>query len=397
MDEHDRRSIRTPPLPRDDPEGGQTMTPPQVQHRHSRACDRELERRSRTRRSRSRHSRGRSSRINSDGSRSSRRRSRSRSRRSPSRMRPSPAHVHRSPTRSRRSRSRSRRSRTRSRRSRSRSQSRRRRRSHARYGDNELLGTLKDLFRAVRSEDRSDHVERFPVMNVLPEFDPANRSQTIDVWLNKVNETASIYNWTERQIIHYALPKLAGVALKWYQGLTSLKHTWPEWQVKLKTAFPSKENYGLLLTEMLEKRAKYGDSLEDYYYEKVMLLNRCRITGTDAVDCILLGIDDRAVKTSAEAAQFTEPDKLLVYLRSQKNTKPRVSSRQTNDSKQVNNRGPKSDNKVVKCFNCGEDGHPHFKCKQPIKKCETCSRIGHVASDCNTKKNLDVKNEKTVS
>ncbi|XP_061721721.1 uncharacterized protein LOC133528369 [Cydia pomonella] len=394
MDELDRRVVRTPPLPRDNPEGGQSMTL-QVQHRNSRARDRELERRSRARRSRSRHSRGRSSRITSDGSRSSRRRSRSRSRRSRSRMRLSPAHVHRSPTRSRRSRSR--RSRTRSRRSRSRSQSRRHRRSHTRYGDNELLGTLKDLFKAVRSEDRSDHVERFPVMNVLPEFDPANRSQTIDVWLNKVNETASIYNWTERQVIHYALPKLAGVALKWYQGLTSLKHTWLEWQVKLKTAFPSKENYGLLLTEMLEKRAKYGDSLEDYYYEKVMLLNRCRITGTDAVDCILLGIDDRAVKTSAEAAQFTEPDKLLVYLRSQKNTKPRVSSRQTNDSKQVNSRGPKPDNKVVKCFNCGEDGHPHFKCKQPIKKCETCSRIGHVSSDCNTKKNFDAKNEKTVS
>ncbi|XP_047998325.1 pre-mRNA-splicing factor CWC22 homolog [Leguminivora glycinivorella] len=253
MDEYDMRAVRTPPLPRDDPETGHAMTPPQVEDRRSRTRDREQERRSRARSSRSRRSLGRSSRITADGTRSSRRRSRSRSRRSRSQTRLSSSHAHRSPARPRRSRSRSRRSRsrrsrsrrsrsrrsrTRSRRSRSRSQSRRHRRSQPRYCDNELLGTLKDLFRAVRSEDRSDHVERFPVMNVLPEFDPANRSQTIDVWLNKVNETASIYNWTERQIVHYALPKLSGVAQKWYQGLTSLKHTWPEWQVKLKTAFP---------------------------------------------------------------------------------------------------------------------------------------------------------------
>lgn len=254
---------------------------------------------------------------------------------------------------------------------------------------------MKDLFRSVRS-DNSDYVERFPVMNVLPEYNPANRSQTIDVWLTKVNETASIYNWTERQIIHYALPKLAGVAQKWYQGLSSLKYTWPEWQAKLNSAFPSKENYGLLLTEMLEKRAKYGDSLEDYFYDKVLLLNRCKITGTDAVDCILLGIDDRAVKISAEAAQFTEPDKLLVYLRGQKvNIKPKISSRPLNNNSSIDNRqdnrGHKPDNKLVKCFNCGEEGHPHFRCKQPIKKCESCFRIGHVSSECNIKKILDVK------
>lgn len=142
---------------------------------------------------------------------------------------------------------------------------------------------------------------------------------------------------------------------------------------------------------MLEKRAKYGDSLEDYFYDKVLLLNRCKITGTDAVDCILLGIDDRAVKISAEAAQFTEPDKLLVYLRGQKvNIKPKISSRPLNNNSSIDNRqdnrGHKPDNKLVKCFNCGEEGHPHFRCKQPIKKCESCFRIGHLSSECNIKR-----------
>lgn len=61
--------------------------------------------------------------------------------------------------------------------------------------------------------------ERFPSINVVPEFDPAKRNQTVDMWVLKVNECAQIYGWTERQIIHYALPKLISLAQKWYQGL----------------------------------------------------------------------------------------------------------------------------------------------------------------------------------
>lgn len=370
MDENEKRVVRTPPLPREYPVRDRTTSTTASRSRgRERSSDRA--RRSRTKRSRSRHSRGRSSRVNSGSARNSRR--------------------HRSQARTHRSRS----TRTRSRsKYTDRNASRSRNATTSGNQNLELLDSLKALITCIRPENKSECMERFPVMNVLPEFDPANRNQSINTWLSKVNETASIYNWSERQTIHYALPKLAGVSQKWYQGLPSLKFSWAEWQDKLKAAFPSREHYGLLLTEMLEKRAKYGDSLEEYFYEKILLLNRCRITGIDAIDCILLGIDDRAVRTSAEAAQFTEPDKLLVYLRNQKLNKPKFvfKSSSISEHKNSDNKVPKSGNsKVVKCFNCGEEGHPHFKCKLPIKKCESCSRIGHVASECTVKKSTDVK------
>lgn len=41
--------------------------------------------------------------------------------------------------------------------------------------------------------------------NIVPEFDPASKSQNIDSWLNKVNECSSIYGWDEKQTIHFAL------------------------------------------------------------------------------------------------------------------------------------------------------------------------------------------------
>lgn len=87
---------------------------------------------------------------------------------------------------------------------------------------------------------------------------------------------------------------------------------------ELKAAFPSHENYGQLLTSMLTKRARFGDDLEDNFHDKVVLLNRCDITGKRAIDCIIFGIEDRGDRLGAEAAQFDTHDKLLCYLRNSK-------------------------------------------------------------------------------
>jgi hypothetical protein len=113
----------------------------------------------------------------------------------------------------------------------------------------------------------------FPVSHsVVPEFDPGDNSQTILTWINKVNECAKIYRWDDRQICHYAIPKLSGLAKKWYQGLPSVLFTWAEWTQKLTTAFLSNENYGEVLTSMLKFRCRHGQPLENYYYDLFIYL-----------------------------------------------------------------------------------------------------------------------------
>lgn len=172
------------------------------------------------------------------------------------------------------------------------------------------------LITAVNPQSR----ERFTDSNVVPEFDPKSKNQTIVTWLNKVKECSEIYGWDSKQTAHYALPKLVGTARRWYEGQPSILLTWEEWTDKLKCAFPTYENYGHLLTEMLGKRAKFGDDLEEYYYDKLIALNRCGIVGRNAIDCIVCGIEDRSVRYGAEAVGFENVDKLLGYLRSVKQT-----------------------------------------------------------------------------
>ncbi|CAH2207715.1 jg2951, partial [Pararge aegeria aegeria] len=266
--------------------------------------------------------------------------------------------------------------------------------------ENAIISTLLEFMQSLKRDNNS---ERFPVMNVIPEFDPSKRNQTIHTWISKVNECASIYGWTDKQIAYYALPKLVGLAQRWYQGLPSVKFSWSEWENKLALAFPSEENFGQLLTEMLACKARFNDSLEEYFYDKMVLLNRCKISGKDAIDCILFGIEDRSVRTSAEAAQFREPDKLLVYLRNVKANKrlekSNITLQASTSDKRVKQIGQSS---VPRCYNCGEEGHPYFRCKQPIKKCEICHRIGHVGSNCAIKTKgsstrSDTTNNKSVS
>lgn len=155
--------------------------------------------------------------------------------------------------------------------------------------------------------------------------------------------------------------------------------TWTEWKQKLIESFPQSENYAELLHKMLAKTVRYGESFEHYYHAKMNLLNRCKIYGKEVVDCLLYGVEDRAVKVGAQAAQFKRPEQVLKYFRTVKVGKVRDSINDAN-LKKTNQSGTSRagpSNNGIRCFNCNEIGHPSFKCTKLIAKCTTCGRIGH--------------------
>lgn len=252
-----------------------------------------------------------------------------------------------------------------------------------------LLTKLVNTLVNTRSEGN-----KFPMLgNVIPDFDPMVKGQTIQMWLTKVDECAKLYKWGDDQIIHYALPKLVGVAKTWYQALPTMSFSWPEWKNKLLESFPSSDDYAELLTEMLSKRVKYNESLELYYFEKINLLNRCDIKGKRAVDCLLYGIDDRSLRLGAKALKCQEPEQVLEYFQSIKQ-QPRESDRprpyndrrpNTSFNTKLTSSDPKvksSTNSSVICYNCNEPGHFSFKCTKRILKCNICNRLGHTTLNC---------------
>lgn len=217
----------------------------------------------------------------------------------------------------------------------------------------------------------------------------------MNIWLRKVNECASVYGWDDKTIVHFAMQKLQGLARVWYEGLSTILYTWAEWQVKLMSAFPCEQNYGQILEEMLKRKTKFGEPIENYFYEKLSLINQCDISGKRAVDCLIHGITDRNIKTSALALTCSQPEQLLQFLISNKevqsldrNFNKNKSWADRNSSGQSNSRfdqnKPGRFTGHIFCFNCKERGHTLVQCPKPLAKCTKCNKIGHNSEICRT-------------
>lgn len=262
----------------------------------------------------------------------------------------------------------------------------------------QLFEKMLDVMANYENRSSRKH-EAFPAMNVIPDFDPMSKEQSVDAWVHKVEECAQIYDWSDKQTVHYALPKLCGVAKTWYQGLPSVLYSWSEWKAKLLESFPSRENYAELLTEMLSKKVKFGEPLEVYYYSKLNLLNRCSIFGKKAVDCIIFGIEDRGIRLSAQAAQFSEPEELLKFFKNVKVGQTKDLDGKNRDTKKISYQSQGSSETAkstksdanVKCFNCNELGHTFYKCPKPVIKCTLCKWRGHTMDKCPKQVNNNLK------
>lgn len=259
---------------------------------------------------------------------------------------------------------------------------------------NDFASILQNLLRSSKNNIAYDK-------NIIPTFDPAQKNQRIENWIAKVNECAKIYKWTDEQTTHFSLPKLGGHAKKWYEGLKTIMLSWEQWQERLVKAFPSESNYGALLFEMLERRMKIGESADEYYYDKMMLLNSCEISGRQAVDCLVYGIDDRTIRAGASSARFSDSEDLLKFLkdickesfyRNKRNNNSNSATSNDIVCFKCNKTGHRSsqcrsNRGEITCFNCKEKGHLSNKCTKPIIKCDTCNRFGHKATECFLNKN----------
>ncbi|CAH2103297.1 unnamed protein product [Euphydryas editha] len=253
----------------------------------------------------------------------------------------------------------------------------------------QIIKSIKDILPSQPSH--STQISNRDSKNIIPEFNPSEKNQRMDIWLKKVNECAMVYGWDERSTVHFAMQKLSGLAKIWYESQSSILYSWLEWQAKLLNAFPCEQNYGQLLEDMLKRKSRINEPIQNYFYEKLSLLNQCDISGKRAVDCIIHGISDRTTRSSALALRCDEPDDLLKFLIS--NNRDPYTPQQiflkdrnlnTNDDK-VNHRSNMKTNPGLFCYNCKEKGHPFSRCPKPLVKCSSCDKVGHKAELCRSK------------
>lgn len=227
---------------------------------------------------------------------------------------------------------------------------------------------------------------------VVPTFDPENREQNADKWCHHVDELREIFHWSEEATIYYALSKLCGLAEIWYKSLPTLKFSWSEWKLKIKAAFPSKRDYYETLSDMMRRKKQGNEGYPKYFYEKLALLNACKIYGQDAVSCIIGGIDDEIVKPGAKAGNHQTPESLFQYVSTLPNVPTPISfkHRQEGYRRERHTMIAKNTHKdrSIVCFNCKKTGHKANECpvRDVTKRCNFCRRSGHAEDKCYIKK-----------
>ncbi|XP_031335232.1 uncharacterized protein LOC116165084 [Photinus pyralis] len=246
----------------------------------------------------------------------------------------------------------------------------------------------------------------------VPTFDPEDRDQDVEMWLRKMNDLRDVFRWSEEATIYHALSKLRGLAETWYKGLRCIKLSWADWQQQLLKAFPPSRDFHQRLEEMFLRKKRMGESYSKYYYEKMVLINACKVTGTDAVSCLIGGIQDSTLKNSIRAADYQRPEDLLQYFRSlpgtsastERNTQPTFGRRVGTSASSLNRACHvcRSEGHIAKfcpkrrgmvCNYCRKEGHQEVTCLQKARRkdggnlgtpltCNYCRKEGHQEATC---------------
>lgn len=234
----------------------------------------------------------------------------------------------------------------------------------------------------------------------VPEFCPEKLTTNARRWLVKFEQLANMHGWDDSGKIYIMQTRLRGLAKKWYEHLPNYSHTWQEWKELLIKAFPDNLDFATSLKKVINRIKLPNESMTNYYYNKIELLQACEISGRNAVSCLIDGLNNISLQNAAKAGRYETPEILfeqfLSTVSEEGQSERRVYKRfepavKTNyDRPEKNGRSHQFKQRatsqlIYKCYNCSEKGHIASKCPRPLKECKRCKRLGHESKDCTNK------------
>lgn len=252
--------------------------------------------------------------------------------------------------------------------------------------------------RESQTSDNSTHSIRMTVKaDCIPEFKPGSPNLTATKWVNKIEQLGTINRWDEQMMIYQMQNKLSGLARTWFNNLNTYNYSWNEWKVLIQKTFPDHHDFATTLKKLVARVKEPHETITQYYFAKMDLLQTCKIVGKDAVSCVIDGLGDRTLQNSAKAGRYETPERLYeeflstlsedtVHDKMNEERKPEILKRPF-DKKRLGKRedlkrfSPYPKQKP-KCFNCSTTGHLSTACPKPRVECVKCKFLGHTAENC---------------
>lgn len=287
---------------------------------------------------------------------------------------------------------------------------------------NDRLQRLEQMVELLVSSKASQSKET-PTSSNFGEFNPRSTYCTTSMWLNKINEECIEKNFRETDCIQYTQSKMTGLMKAWFKTLDLFDYTWPEIKMLIINTFPDNVDFAATLRLLVNRFKKPEETITQYYFSKMYLLEACKITGANAVSCLIDGLNEPYWQRDAKVQNFQNPELLYAeFLSKLPNFGMQQVISEGYPHKQVQEQAPlayeyveqiyepkTSDYRVhsvedlrqnigisrleklarkdsqKKCFICSGVNHLAAKCPKN-NKCFLCMKPGHIAANCLTAK-----------
>lgn len=141
-------------------------------------------------------------------------------------------------------------------------------------------------------------------------LEPRRHDFTTSMWINKIQEVSIQNNWDEKTTISFMGSQMSGIIKAWYNNLPHYDYTWPEWKLLIAKMFPDNTDFVTSLKRLVTRLKQADESMSTYYFSKMYLIEACKITGEDAVSCLIDGLNNHSIQEEAKAQNFLTPETL---------------------------------------------------------------------------------------
>ncbi|XP_066256174.1 uncharacterized protein [Euwallacea similis] len=238
----------------------------------------------------------------------------------------------------------------------------------------------------------------------IAELIPSNTRFTTSMWLNSIHEECLRRNYDEKTCIRFTKDQMTSIMKAWFKTVSSYDFTWPELKLLITRTFPDNIDFAQTLKVLALRDKTVDETLTQYYFSKLYLCEACKISGENAVSCMIDGLNNPFMKQDVRAQNFLTPEALYSEYLSKcperdipvhadpRETREVVMPQEYTSQPQFipidvqHPQDPMTYHEMKeqdrrRCYTCKKVGHKALDCRHaPI--CYNCSRRGHIAAKC---------------